>query len=77
MPINGQVIRFDESEPKGRDLVHQSLMTEVSSVVYNWTRKQKQFATVFLGNFLQKHSPLLQGQIVNAFDGRDDIVTLE
>ncbi len=34
-------------------------MTEVSSVVHNWTRKQKYFARVFFGNFLQKRSLLL------------------
>ena len=52
-------------------------MTKVSSVVYNWTRKQKYFVRVFFGNFLKKRSLLRQGQIVDAFDGCDHVVTLE
>ena len=52
-------------------------MTEVPSVVHNWTRKQKYFAGVFVGNFLQKRSLLLQGQIVDAFEGCDHVITLE
>ena len=52
-------------------------MTEVSSVVHNWTREQKYLARVFFGNFLQKNSLLLKGQIVDAFEGRDHVVTFE
>ena len=72
-----QVIKFEGSEPQSPELEHQSLMTEVPSVVDDWTRKQKYFAGVFLGNFLQKHSLLLEGQIVDAFEGRDHVVILE
>ena len=77
MPIKGQIIKFKGSEPQSRELEHQSLMTEVSSVVDDWTRKQKYFAGVFLGNFLQKHSLLLEGQIVDAFEGCDHVATHE
>ena len=52
-------------------------MTEVSSVVDDWTREQKYFVRVFLGNFLQERSLLLKGQIVDAFEGRDHVVPLE
>src|SRR6478672_11845480 len=36
--------KFKGSEPQGHELDHQSLMTEVSSKVDDWTRKQKYFA---------------------------------
>ena len=69
--------KFKGSEPQGHELDHQSLMTEVSSKVDDWTRKQKYLAGVFLGNLLEKHSLLLEGQIVDAFEGRDHVVILE
>ena len=77
MPINRQVIKSEGSEPESRELVHQSLVTKVSRVVHNRTRKQKYLASVFLGNFLQERSPLRQGQIVDTFDGGDHVITLE
>ena len=70
-------MKFKGDEPQSRELEHQSLVTEVSSVVDDWTRKQKYFAGVFLGNFLQKHPLLLKGQILDAFEGCDHIVTFE
>ena len=77
MPIKGQVIKSEGSEPQRLELVHQSPVTKVSRVVHNRTRKQKYLASVFLGNFLQERSPLRQGQIVDAFDGGDHVIILE
>ena len=77
MPIKGQIVKFKGSEPHGLELDHQSLMTEVSSVVDDWTRNKKYFVGVFLSNFLQKESLLLEGQIVDALEGCDHVVPLE
>jgi hypothetical protein len=52
-------------------------MTEVSSVVDDWTRNKNHFVGVFPGNFLQKDSLLLEGQIVDALEGCDHVVPLE
>ena len=70
-------MKFKGGESQSRELEHQSLMTEMSSVVDDWTRKQKYFAGVFLGNILQKRSLLLEGQIVDAFEGCDHVVAFE
>src|SRR6516162_7978343 len=77
MRIYRQVVKFDGSESKRPKFVHQPPMTEMPYVVHDWTRKQKHLARMLRGDFLQKRSPLLQGQIVDALDGYDDIVAIE
>ena len=77
MPIDRQVAKSDDGEPKRVELVHQPPVPKIPLIIDDRTRQQKHLAGVFLCDPPQKHSLLLMGQIVDAFDGGDHVVTGE